>query len=617
MKIERNEPCLCGSGKKNKTCCKNDHIDSPKFDELSRRAAQLTLNQNEKQLLQGISKLEQYVSYSNIEISTKLELTINLIGAYHRRGLHKKALEKLDMIQLLVQPDDIFSKIIIAIYYGTSYFALQQYQSAVSKVDSIIEILLQKSEDGDRIGYFLLEAGKIYMAGERIEDATTVLEKCIHLFQTVPNEQETLQKARANLALIMMRSSDATIVKKGLDALRDSIKNKTESGDLVGLSIDYSNLGRFFHSSRNYKSALAYYRKDLWLSRQIGDLHAVDISLRNLINIYSELKQFKAAKGLLQESQTIAATLQDELIAQMANSHLEYIRTLEKSAWEQRQLTGPAAPCGCGVGKSYQECCGITDQEPVDLLFRFAGDSDFLLGEHYKFKKRESRINKLDFIFKESESSSRRRSWNTVEMGEGWQEMYELPDMANQYMIAAKSLLKDIENDPDEKNSPLTCLIMSVCALEAFINQVAYFFYEEKNNNDHFRYLHSGDFDGNAHDFQKNKELTNKWRLLGNALCEKNWNPSNELWTYFKNIIFIRNEFIHFKLSEYERVIPVPKQPHAIFNKLPPFIKPREVYHSWPTRILTPDFAKWSVDTAEAMIHYFKQQYNLSHPGNS
>ena len=102
-----------------------------------------------------------------------------------------------------------------------------------------------------------------------------------------------------------------------------------------------------------------------------------------------------------------------------------------------------------------------------------------------------------------------------------------------------------------------------------------------------------------------------KWSILGNNLCEEFWAPLEADWNNLKTLLSIRNEFIHFKLSEYEQVIPVPKEPHRILKKLPKCVVTRDVFHSWPIKILTPSFAIWSVEIAESMIKYFKKQYEL------
>lgn len=77
----------------------------------------------------------------------------------------------------------------------------------------------------------------------------------------------------------------------------------------------------------------------------------------------------------------------------------------------------------------------------------------------------------------------------------------------------------------------------------------------------------------------------------------------------FRSIIYIRNELIHFKASDYEQVVPPPKFPNDIMRRVPESVEIRDVLRSWPFRILTPSFASWCVNVAQSMIDYFKQSY--------
>ena len=77
----------------------------------------------------------------------------------------------------------------------------------------------------------------------------------------------------------------------------------------------------------------------------------------------------------------------------------------------------------------------------------------------------------------------------------------------------------------------------------------------------------------------------------------------------FKNLIYIRNELVHFKVADYEQVVPLPKKPHEITKRIPATVEIRKIPHSWPSRVLTASLADWCVDVSEKMIDYFKQGY--------
>ena len=49
--------------------------------------------------------------------------------------------------------------------------------------------------------------------------------------------------------------------------------------------------------------------------------------------------------------------------------------------------------------------------------------------------------------------------------------MKELVDMANLYLVSAEKLAKEAKEVGNYAEKPLACIMLSCCALEAFINQ--------------------------------------------------------------------------------------------------------------------------------------------------
>jgi hypothetical protein len=152
--------------------------------------------------------------------------------------------------------------------------------------------------------------------------------------------------------------------------------------------------------------------------------------------------------------------------------------------------------------------------------------------------------------------------------------------------------------------------MLSCCALEAFINQAIYFIsVSEIVIPEKLQGIKDDSFG-----FQRNTELTLKWNIIGEILCESEWKPCAKLWNNFINLIFIRNELVHFKVSEFEQVVPRPEQVAEALKRIPKDVELNDIPHSWPLRILNPSFAEWSVKTAKEMINYIKEAYqkNLS-----
>jgi len=112
--------------------------------------------------------------------------------------------------------------------------------------------------------------------------------------------------------------------------------------------------------------------------------------------------------------------------------------------------------------------------------------------------------------------------------------------------------------------------------------------------------------------FQRTTNLIEKWDILSTALCGTSLRTESALWKQFEDMISIRNELVHFKVTDYEQVIPPPRTSHVLIRLLPPSVEIRDVPHAWPTRILTPSFANWCVSVCESMITRFKEKYNAA-----
>ncbi len=605
MKLERNEKCICGSGKKNKSCCNHKEIKDDDFYKLFYDYSVKSLSFDEALLVESIEKLEGFLNYSHLLAEHKRQIKLNLVGAYQRRGQHNKALQLIAELE----EEKINLKSHLYIYVtqlkAKSLSAIEEFELATNVLDTIIDNLLIATDNKEGAGLFLVEASKIYIYGGEIEKAHKCLEKSVFILKDDEKEIEHYERAKSNQAILMLHSEDEGTIERGVELINESINAKSKTGDLEGLGTNYCNLGLHYWRKEDYKGAIAYLRKDLWITRKIGDLHGVAISLRNLTSLYIILKQYKQAKRLAKESIEIGNNINDTAIIEKANFQLNQAIEYSKQAGIAKEPTGEKALCVCESGKKYGECCGEADHEPIDFPMRFSGVSEELKDISNKYKH----SSRLDFIFRDSNQSNERLAWTNVEIKNGWYKLSELPDMANIYLLSAKEILEGIKSDKDSIHNPLSCLLLSVSALEAYINQVAYFLDDVKNYPESNLHSFPEEFGEGVFEFQRNTELTNKWQILGKCICEEMWSPTQKLWDDFKSLISIRNEFVHFKLYEYEQVIPAPKTTHPILKKLPREVEIREVFHSWPIRVLTPSLAEWSVNTADKMIKYFKKQY--------
>lgn len=206
--------------------------------------------------------------------------------------------------------------------------------------------------------------------------------------------------------------------------------------------------------------------------------------------------------------------------------------------------------------------------------------------------------------------SRERKAWVQWHIRDGWIELAALTDMANVHMSVARQMAETAQGEPDGISRPLSAVILAACALEAFINQVAFFVHETGlREGGSMEELAKRAIGNDLVEFQRRTEITVKWDLLGASLCGTGWPPPQPLWMEFRNVIYIRNELVHFKAVEYEQIIPPPPVPLDIYRRLPPSVKPRDIREAWPTRVLTPDLANWGVRVADALIRYFKDAF--------
>ena len=136
-----------------------------------------------------------------------------------------------------------------------------------------------------------------------------------------------------------------------------------------------------------------------------------------------------------------------------------------------------------------------------------------------KAKKSGVQPSRLDHILRQNDQVERRLSWTQMEVKDGWAKMSELPDASNLHLVSARALAQEAESDPDSLTKPLSCVILSACAVEAFINQVAYFLNDIKNYPEAKYHTIPSELEGDAMSFQRYTELSQKWDILGKELC--------------------------------------------------------------------------------------------------
>lgn len=611
MKIGRNDKCPCGSERKYKNCCLKKNTEVEK--ELN-NMGELVFSFDEEKIEKGIKRLNELLAVSNISKEQKKGIYVYLLQAYKNHGEHNNVISIFEKLrQYLDFENETELELILFCYtiYAASLNELGLVEDAKEIFDDILTIVEEKNVSDITYAGVALELSKAVMRLDQgTEKALEILNKAL---KKIPkNDKNIGQIARiiSNKAFILLNSKEKEEKEQGVKLLDDCLRVKIQEGDVEGICNIYCQLGMYYWREKKYDSAIAYTRKDLALSRKAGDKRAIVSSLNNLGAIYTDLNQFSKARGVLIEAKKISETLGDMQAIVIASKNLKVVNHKAKIAGMNGEKMGPAALCKCGKGLSYKECCGKADFEPEELGFKIDNISEDIEVIQQQVAKQGRVASHIDYLLRKIKENDVRLAWTNIEIHNGWIEMKELVDMANLYLVSAEKLAKEAKEAGNYAEKPLACIMLSCCALEAFINQAIYFIsVSEIVIPEKLQGIKDDSFG-----FQRNTELTLKWNIIGEILCESEWKPCAKLWNNFINLIFIRNELVHFKVSEFEQVVPRPEQVAEALKRIPKDVELNDIPHSWPLRILNPSFAEWSVKTAKEMINYIKEAYqkNLS-----
>lgn len=611
-----NRLCECGSGKKSRKCCMTQGQApgalSKNFGALINHAGNLAMRDCKKSRESAIEQLKTLLAVEGLSETNIINATLSLAVAYQHQGEHKNAISVLETIECSDE-SDLSEKVMyqLAVSYGALGFTEDACKLFESILDNWNSGAAANSVQRHYRGLMLIEAGKAFSSdGNRLK-AIDCWEQSIKLLEEFSErEAEHIGRARANLSLQKLYSEEESKQKEGVEELNFSTNNKLKIGDLKGVANNYCNLGSYFRKQKRYGRAIAYYRKDLYLSRLIGDKRDLASTLGNFSTIYADLKQFKQAKKILAEAKAIGEELNDERLLQISEAQLGYINKLAKEAGLSKVGIGDKALCGCESGKLYNDCCGMADFEPVNLSHIYGGKSEEVTELHEEFSVLGITPCPLDFILRKIPNGSMRHSWMENHLHDGWVSITELPDMASIHMFSAREMLKKALDD-DNLSSALATVILSVCYLEAFINQISFFLHQNKED-EYIRTLNLPDLlmvEGPLI-YQRKGSLETKWQEISDCLNGEGWLSSQKEWQQVKDVIHIRNEFVHFKSNGYEQVVPPPRKKDAIYSKIPRSVELKDVPHSWPFKFLTGSLARWATESAEGLVDVLKSSYS-------
>ncbi|WP_322864423.1 YecA family protein [Aeromonas allosaccharophila] len=387
MKIGRNEKCSCGSGKKYKKCCAHKKLIHPTYltrqkdiGQLIHDAGMMALEHDKASVEQSIKILNGILTDNNLSNEHQINAKLSLSVAYRHLGEHKNAINILGELNENYNNNNELSE---AIHFSLaiSYNSLGYHEDSCHIFNSILDgwnnVKCKSAQEKRQRGIYFIEAGKAFSSNGENDKAIECWNKSIELLKEFEDsEAEHLGRAKANIACSKLRSGKEHIQLEGVMEVEESSRNKLLIGDIQGLANNYCNLGSYFITKKRYERAIAYYRKDLFLSKLVGNKREIASTLGNLALIYAELKQFKQARDMLRQADFIANELTDETLHEICKRQLEHINLAAKQCGINKISMGEKAECGCGSKKLYIECCGLADFEPISIPQIYGGVSE-------------------------------------------------------------------------------------------------------------------------------------------------------------------------------------------------------------------------------------------------
>jgi tetratricopeptide (TPR) repeat protein len=530
-------------------------------------------------------------------------IPLNRAKALQSLGRHSEAIHLLESLGKLAEIRlDQFRLLTLA----ASMAQLGRIGEASSMLGQLLPQALA-GEDKLLAAGACLEASRIYgIAGlqtERHRWATRAAE----LYETL-GDVEHWARATSNAGGALLHYNGAVQQAEGVALLQAMLKAKYRIGDFEGMATNHCMLGLYFRRHGNYEGALAHFRKDLTLSRRVGDEQAIATTLLNLADIYIEMFQISKSRRCIAEASELAGQLCDPMLQRRVSEISSKLKITAPRIGKERLGEGAIATCACKSGKVFKDCCGHADVEhPIDEHPMIGGISEDAEAIHRMFEAQGLKPSRLDFMLRDTEQTQSRLSWTEWDIRPGWRRIREMPDMTNHHLNSARAMAKMAHEAPDAFHLPLACALLSVSATEAFINTVIFFAHEEHQRDPSALTL-PAELVTDPYAYQRNAFLRVKWFAMAEALCGPGW-LAGDRWDAFNRLVDVRNELVHFKALEFETVVPQSPDPHPILKPLPNTVQLRDVPHSWPVRLLTPSFAQWCVDTVDGLISHFKSGY--------
>lgn len=622
-----NQLCSCGSGKKYKKCCLDkEKLVKTNKDRLFESIYEVMnmFDFKRRDLENRIKLIEELIVESNLNKKEYENINLYMYQLYSFIGEDKKSLDIINNCISLNNVDKL-GKISILTYKLKALLNLGYMSEALENIELLKSMadLLKWSDENEKT----VKSGALIECGRGLNIITRAYYKktgkevysryLISIYDELISNYELgnyddidhYTGAKSGKASILLMNESKDIQELGLIEMNQSIRLKAQVGYWNGVANSYSILALYYLRIKDYKQAIAYTKRDLRLTKEYGSFRDEIATLNNLSDIYIETLQITKARMVLKEALELSERVNNSDMAIFLSEKMDKINDIAKKLNMNGKKLGPKSKCVCGSGLNFRECCGEADYD-YESIDKVLGLDTIVPYKNIVNKDDESTLN---LILRKLDKDEVRLSWTKINYNGAYQEVYELPDMASVHLVSAKSILENTISDDliKETSIALSTVMLSVSALEAFINQLIYFIKSLSVNElpKFIRIKIPNKLKEDYISYQRNERFIDKVNTIADIFCNGKWSDgAGKLKEDLLKLISIRNELVHFKSVEYLKIIP-PQEDCKILKNLSDEVELRDISNSWPFRILNKSFATWSIKTVEETIDYIKTLY--------
>ncbi|KQP51149.1 hypothetical protein ASF41_13260 [Methylobacterium sp. Leaf111] len=363
---------------------------------------------------------------------------------------------------------------------------------------------------------------------------------------------------------------------------------------------NYHALTKYYLAQGEAKLVVAYIRKLMFVSKHWATPQERMEACLLAASVYVTTHQVVPATDAVTEAAAIAAQSNDRNAFEEVASLFEKIGRICPA----RPRKGKAR-CECRDADACIECRVAEDGVPAEFQVRIA-TGDGSPTRHSPWWPQAS--SGLDLVMKPPGPAGECSDWVAIRVKDGRYTVTTFPNWHGRAMRAARTMLAVSEKDRAGTEGPSSTVLQVECALEAFMNSVTYFIRNSRNK-DKIAHLNELFLAKSRNESKKDRSPIVKWNILCKVMLGANCITDARM-KDFRNFVELRNAIVHFDERNKEQIVPAVNSDHKILGLFKNKVFQREPPRPWVDRLLTYEFAVWSVELGEELIASFRRAWH-------